>query len=51
MRASGDCGTSGTDSSYTVSHGIKLQVHLKPANLWSGVQEIIIFRYYTIDIS
>ena len=40
-----------TDSSYTVRHGIKLQVHLKPANLWSRVQEIIIFGYYTIDIS
>ena len=43
--------TNFTDSSYTVLHGIKLQVHLKPAKLWSGVQEIIIFGYYTIDIS
>ena len=40
-----------TDLSYTVRHGIKLQVHLEPSNLWSGVQEIIIFGYYTIDIS
>ena len=40
-----------TDLNYSVRHGIKLQVHFKPANLWSGVQEIIIFRYYTIDIS
>ena len=39
-----------TDLSYTVRHGIKLQVHLKPANLWTGVQEIIILGYYTIDI-